>query len=98
MITPTHSHLESHKLPLLCIYFAALGRFSRPVCAIADAIMWWVNIGFGIFAALVHVLVSNEPYAKLLEGSTKKPTDREAQVDRDTAKAEVQSTTADNMP
>ena len=99
----THDHtdtqsLENHKLPLLCICFAAHGYISQPVRAIADAIMWWVNIGFGIFAALVHAPISNEPYAKLLEESKTKRADAESQADRDTTKAQVESKTADNMP
>jgi hypothetical protein len=66
---------------------------------LADAIMWWVNIAFGVFAALVHVPISNEPYAEeLLEGRKTKATGKEAQVNSNTATAKVESNTAENMP
>ena len=58
--------------------------------------MWWVNIGFGVFAALVHVPISNEPYAELV-GKTK-ATDRESQAGGNTTAAKEDSKTIDSRP
>ena len=35
--------------------------------------MWWVNIGFGVLAALVHLPISNEPFARLEMEPDEKP-------------------------
>ena len=60
--------------------------------------MWWVNIAFGIFAALVHVPISNEPHAELLEGRQQRATNGEQRATTNTAALSAGSKTTDNMP
>ena len=60
--------------------------------------MWWVNIAFGIFAALVHVQISNEPYVELPKAHTTKTTNREAQATTNSAAAKVGNETNDSKP
>ena len=87
---------ETSTLSLLRLYICAHVYFSRPLLRGVDAIMWSVNIGFGVFAALVHVPISNEPFAELV-GKTK-ATDRESQAGGDTTAAKEDSKTIDSRP